>query len=1030
MNKKISIVLIALILLASSAAYDIVEGDAKSTKDPLFLEFVGDVHHYMPTTVKLHINDPIIKKEAQYAEISTSEYAYSLDGNKIVDTSGGTFRQTMKYDGQDNLQFGFRTQTYPKQKTSISVDFYKVKFSDEEYPDTSAGTEFEGYNCGREYSKLFCQADSCTVCAYYLGSIIREYVVSETTETISTPGRFDFVDEKKADKSINEFTVNFEKFSHNAEVNVINNLGKPYTGPENYYLRLTSSPGFKDLSEQKEFQMRFAKQGYQEVKETTPPGGMTGGFAFEALTYTPPKDMGEKANFEWADIKYKLMTELLPKGSGYLTVEASRYGPVGKGQAAAERDRVISEVKSFVASYTLTPGPVYKPSEELRHTYYVRDLGQKVEETTDLYVYGTVADTDSNPMPYVMLEVQLNKEAYQGRTDENGDFSIKIDGIKLKQGEEANAKILVGFNYERDGKQYFFMRNLAGNIYKDIIVAKEFTVKEGENSELHLKLDGANDPKITSTVHPYSDVKSLSVMYYHFHEAVDFALTKLKANIELGIPVDISVGNAQGNTWYDYGPHQILISANTASYTSKDKPKNREYHEFSHHLLYSQYGGDLPTGRRAAGTVAHGGFTNPNTADSFIEGFAEFNALAISKDRGDKNPELYASWGSLEQNLKPYDGGVVGEEMSIAGILWDLYDTNNDKGDSMSLSLDEIWDILKVKRADFYEYYKAFKAAYPDKSKEIDAIFIEHGFFADTTIGNHKYDSFEPWRYVNGQSGPYIFSDLGAKNNTAEIKFKEGMDIGRASNYERNRTSAARVQNAFVLVSDENKDVRFYKVTVKSDLPEYSYYTEQREGKIYLQPLPGDVDGTLTVTPDVNGYTGKPFIIDNRELVSKINSAARDAGSFESFNFGLKKTDKDVSPYVDYNNIEPSYKYETDAYVESKAHPFKFPYLTVIFALALGGFVYLFARKKGFRNGVVSGAKKGASGFRKHVWPMIVKISKMAILFLLKVIKWLWMIIVRLSKLIFHHTKKAYHATKPHVVNFHSKLKKQLKKKK
>src|SRR5690606_37377374 len=118
------------------------------------------------------------------------------------------------------------------------------------------------------------------------------------------------------------------------------------------------------------------------------------------------------------------------------------------------------------------------------------------------------------------------------------------------------------------------------------------------------------------------------------------------------------------------------------------------------------------------------GFLNPNMADSYTEGFAEFMALAISDRYGDTNPadgkgtkpEIYASFGSLDNNYRPWDSKGYLEEFAIASLLWDMYDSSNGNGDSLTMSIDNIWEVLKVKRADFHEYYAAFRQGNPKKS--------------------------------------------------------------------------------------------------------------------------------------------------------------------------------------------------------------------------------------------------------------------------------------------------------------------------
>ncbi|MBU0761551.1 MAG: hypothetical protein KKD39_00855 [Candidatus Altiarchaeota archaeon] len=63
--------------------------------------------------------------------------------------------------------------------------------------------------------------------------------------------------------------------------------------------------------------------------------------------------------------------------------------------------------------------------------------------------------------------------------------------------------------------------------------------------------------------------------------------------------------------------------------------------------------------------------------------------------------------------------------------------------------MEDMWNVLKTKRTDFYEYHKAFRQAHPDKSTQIDDIFLAHGFFEDKNKGNKKWDVGEPIRDSN-----------------------------------------------------------------------------------------------------------------------------------------------------------------------------------------------------------------------------------------------------------------------------------------
>ncbi len=526
--------------------------------------------------------------------------------------------------------------------------------------------------------------------------------------------------------------------------------------------------------------------------------------------------------------------------------------------------------------------------------------------TSSVIVYGTVSDSLDNPMPYMQVDIDTaDKKTFTGLTDGNGDYSITLTGISDKG--EVPIKVYAIWKYNRSNKNYFTIYTLNNNNrYKRVYAAKEFKIVDGKNLEVHFKLGAGSGADYSSNLPTLDDIKSYATMYYHFHEAVEFALVKLKANIDYKLPVSVLVGNTEGNTWYENANQRIRIHSGDYNLGSTNRPMNREWHEFAHHILFAQYGGNLPAGRNVQGTVPHDGFMNPNTGDSFTEGFAEFIAMAIAQDVGKPNPSQYANYGDMEDNMKPWDWLGHGEEFAVAGLLWDLIDKNNEPGDGLTLSVEDVWNILKDKRNDFSEFYKELKNRYPIKSKEIDALFAAHGFYVNPTVGNKKYDCFEGYRDAN-KNGQYdageFYVDYGCQNSTAQIVYSPSMIVGRAANYERPlRTSAAMLPGAFLGV--KNKEVRLYKITVapKQGSP-YSFDSDLRGGLIYVSPPTSDA--TITITADSKDYsTESPYVITSSELMKKIYSSK---GTFDTHDFKLKATGTKLDPEFILPSGEPSF---------------------------------------------------------------------------------------------------------------------------
>jgi len=624
------------------------------------------------------------------------------------------------------------------------------------------------------------------------------------------------------------------------------------------------------------------------------------------------QDYGRSDNKDMVQVKIMLHGQAFLKHA-FVNFKMDKTVDTEKGNEDTVKNAAEQELISIMKSFMIKTEPI----DEMT---FVADNSKKDEEIIkDPVIVGTVADGLNNPMAYMKLKVLVGNEVFETYLKETGDFNITLTGKEIKEEEPLQVSIISSFVYKRDGKNYYtiYYRNPDDSLYYLVEITKMMNLTD-KYTEAYMVLDGTWDPLITVStgIKQWEQIKSLSVMYYHFHEAVDFSLEKLNANIDYKLPVEVMVGNVNKKTLYSPSNSEIYISLKDSSFSSSNRPKNREYHEFAHHIMYATYGA-WPAGTLAPGVKNHDGFLNPNTGDSYLEGFAEFMAMAMAKEVGDPEPEIYASFGSQENNYKPWDAKGYDEEFAISSLLWDLYDSKNDKGDSISFMLEDIWKILKVNRKDFYEYYLAFRQAFSNKQEEIDALFVEHGFFANPDIGNKKRDTFEGFRDANNDKNfaeGEFFVDYGA-NNTTLLIYRESMKIGAAANYERmNRTSAVRIPNAYLKVTSD--EVRWYivKVDLKDNSlgEDYEYTVDVRDGLIYLQPLPSGYEADITVMPYSQDYNSEdPYKTTSAKLTEDIENATQ--GYIAVHDFKLKTTGKNLDhQYYLPEGVEPTYDYEGD----------------------------------------------------------------------------------------------------------------------
>jgi hypothetical protein len=564
----------------------------------------------------------------------------------------------------------------------------------------------------------------------------------------------------------------------------------------------------------------------------------------------------------------------------YYTAHWSKNAAKGKGEEAIEAQ--IDVEKKTLSSL------MFRAHKD--HLLAATEPEKPTEKTIRLE--GVIKDTDNKTMPYIEVNIVAQKNNITTHTDKDGKYSATLTKIKFEAGKnETGANITVKYSYLRDGKNYFTV-----TYDGPIKYVKAIRLKNNSNSATEdILMNGHVSPDESTDTGHTSYMKHYSVIYTYTADVADFALTELGANIDYKLPVEVVPYTSQG-TLYRLGTSSVEINRTDSDYSSSNKPDNREYHEFCHHILFSQWNGD---NIRFPGDNNHDGYINNNTGDSYTEGFAEFCSMACSKYKGDPKPELYASFGNFEYNYKAWSHRGKYEEIAIAGILWDLYDDHNDASDTVSLPLKDIWAVLKVKRTDFYEYYKALKAAFPASSDGIDKIFISHGFFADTHIGNKSYDRGEAYKDANGNKSydaGETFVDYGTIEglNHPWMQYEGGEVIGRATNYERpNRGQAVKLDDAYIKATDLN--VKTYKILVQpknsADGAAFEYGTEAVNGLIYVAPLPEDMDADIIIKTDSREYTSaKEYKITNQEYMNKYYSKPEGQKYFDSYNFEAKST--------------------------------------------------------------------------------------------------------------------------------------------
>ena len=329
-----------------------------------------------------------------------------------------------------------------------------------------------------------------------------------------------------------------------------------------------------------------------------------------------------------------------------------------------------------------------------------------------------------------------------------------------------------------------------------------------------------------------------------------------------------------------------IVSSNR---NSTERPENREWHEFGHHVQADAFDNLLP---KDLANVAHAGYVNASTTDSWAEGFAEFYSMLVNREVAQDGslPQVYHWSGSatnLEANVLSWRfRGTSWEEWAVAGLLWDLLDPVDERDmtvltaagadglpiigmyrDHVQVDLPSLWADLTVQVAGNYHHILTIKELYdelttrgvgqeplgPGGMKALDEIFVAHGFFTDTGPHQFYYDAGE----AVGSSG-HLAVTVGAAPNQVVVPAQPVRSSpplapeGWVRLDARNRTGNA------VAVSSYTVDVRF-------DAPfenyNFSFAGRPLDGKLFVLTADAQYPATISIRPA--GYDAEPFTLRN-----------------------------------------------------------------------------------------------------------------------------------------------------------------------
>jgi hypothetical protein len=145
------------------------------------------------------------------------------------------------------------------------------------------------------------------------------------------------------------------------------------------------------------------------------------------------------------------------------------------------------------------------------------------------------------------------------------------------------------------------------------------------------------------------------------------------------------------------------------------------------------------------------------------------------------------------------------------------------------------------------------------------------------------------------------------------LSYVDGLEIGPARNYQStNRSCAKIVTDSFLYIADDAVDYYKINITDASDgQQDYEYTVLRADDKIYLQPLPSNINANIHIEPYSTAYnTNNPFEITNHQLLSQL-STAEGTGFIDQHDFQLQSSGVSESyVFSSFDDTEPSHQYE------------------------------------------------------------------------------------------------------------------------
>jgi len=457
-------------------------------------------------------------------------------------------------------------------------------------------------------------------------------------------------------------------------------------------------------------------------------------------------------------------------------------------------------------------------------------------------------------------------------TDERGNFSFPYP-FNVNAGYQY--KIVLDLTYIEDGTNYFVLKDRRRK-HHSVLIEQSGRQAVWSEADLNVELypeDGAfyKEDRTDS-----KELKNVLLYYEEIIKGLKFYRQRLNVELDYNLPINIELNCEGEDSSYNYDWGRILIAER---HSSLEHPHAKEvfYHELAHVVLFDLWQGKEP---RDKGDLNHGGYANKTTADSYIEGFAHFMTTFMKKEYGIDRPNIYREYGDLEINLKAWEKDGLAEEFAVAGVLYDLLDEASGDDDEVQISFGFLWPIMTQYHQDFTSVYESLKESIgkdPEFNKEVDQIFIDHGFFVDDTPGDFVRSLGEAYidRTKDSKFTTYIESHVDYSTQgpygIMMQEYQVGDKIGSAGHSQNiQRRSSVYFPGHFIKVEGEAAYFRINVEFPEDHSKDYSMVAENVKGRVFVGIPPFSYDAKIAIEP-VGREGVKPLEFSSKEFAERYN---------------------------------------------------------------------------------------------------------------------------------------------------------------